>query len=551
MFRTHRAAISWMLSFVMAVSPSLALGQSPGATAAGGKLDVSYITPEATFAAVAHPRRVLSAPEMEMLPIEVISAAGMKEVGIDPLDIDEIMVIVAAPQGMAPPAAGVVVRLAKPYSLATVLQKLQSQTVEATLEGKPYRQNPNPMAPSLYMPNDRTLLVGVGGSVERMVAQRAKPVEGPMSRLLGRMTDADDLVAVFMMEPVRPMATAAMAGAPLPPELNDLRKLPELVKVVGLKVNLLAGGRILLSVRARDEAAARELEALVERLLQLGQQAMLAEMAKRPPSDDPVEQAAMQYSQRVSQRMMEMLRPVRKGDRLELAHEIGDARASWAVSGILVALLLPAVQAARAAARRITSANNMKQLGLALLNHHDARKSFPARASFDAQGRPLLSWRVHVLPYLEEGDLYRQFHLDEPWDSPHNKTLIERMPGVYRNPTSTAPPGTTTYLAPVGPGTLFEGNRGRSFRDLRDGASRTIMLVEANDAQAVVWTKPDDWTFDPAHPSAGLGAAHPGGFNALFADGSVRFLSSSLDATVLGALMTIAGGEVIDLPSGE
>ena len=213
--------------------------------------------------------------------------------------------------------------------------------------------------------------------------------------------------------------------------------------------------------------------------------------------------------------------------------------------GILVALLLPAVQAAREAARRAHCLNNMKQIGLAMHNHHAARNRFPARANFDKEGKPLLSWRVHMLPYLDQQALYQQFHLDEPWNSEHNRKLITMMPKVFRNPSGSAEPGKADYLAVCGDGLMFDGSKGRSIADIRDGTSHTIMVVEADDDRAVIWTRPDDWQYNPEDPLAGLGNAHPGGFCVLLADGSVRLMAEDIDQKTFRALLTIAGGEMI------
>jgi len=214
---------------------------------------------------------------------------------------------------------------------------------------------------------------------------------------------------------------------------------------------------------------------------------------------------------------------------------------------IMVALLLPAVQAAREAARRSQCVNNLKQMGLAMHNYHSANDCFPAAAITDANGRPLLSWRVAILPYIEQEPLYRQFHLDEPWDSPHNITLAARMPRVYACPSDlrNTPGGATTgYQVILGPKTLFrDDNKPVGIRDVTDGTSNTLMVVEAR--RSVTWTKPDDATFDPTVPNSGFGGFHPGGFNALFGDGSVRFLKYSIDPQTLKALTTRDGGEVI------
>ena len=120
---------------------------------------------------------------------------------------------------------------------------------------------------------------------------------------------------------------------------------------------------------------------------------------------------------------------------------------------VLIGLLLPAVQSARDAANRAACANKLKQVGLGMhmfaATHHD---QFP-KSIVDKNGRPLLSWRVAILPYLDELALYEEFHLDEPWDSPHNRELISRMPSGYRCPSATDnTDGMTTYLGAAGPG---------------------------------------------------------------------------------------------------
>jgi prepilin-type processing-associated H-X9-DG protein len=119
------------------------------------------------------------------------------------------------------------------------------------------------------------------------------------------------------------------------------------------------------------------------------------------------------------------------------------------------------------------------------------------------------------------------------------------MPRLYQNPSAKAEPGKAHYLAVVGKGLMFEGTKGRSVAKVADGTSKTIMVVEADADRAVVWTRPDDWEFDPARPLAGLGNAHPGGFQALFVDGSVRFLAKTIDPRLFRSLLTVAGGEAV------
>ena len=214
---------------------------------------------------------------------------------------------------------------------------------------------------------------------------------------------------------------------------------------------------------------------------------------------------------------------------------------------VLAGLLLPAVQKARDAARRAQSMNNLKQIALAILNYESTYGRLPSAYIADHNtGKPLLSWRVAVLPFIEQDALYKQFHLDEPWDSENNKKLLAAMPTIYRHPSSAAAPGMTNYLTVRGKDTAFPGQDGIKLAAITDGTSNTIMAVEASDAKAVPWTKPDDFNYDEKNPAAGLGGLFPGGFNAAFCDGSVRFISSAIDAETLRNLFNRHDGQVID-----
>jgi hypothetical protein len=218
---------------------------------------------------------------------------------------------------------------------------------------------------------------------------------------------------------------------------------------------------------------------------------------------------------------------------------------SPAVTGLLVALLLPAAGSAREAARRSQCVNNLKQVALAMHNYHATNNAFPRAAITDDNGKALLSWRVAILPYIGQRPLYNKFKLDEPWDSPHNKALLQEMPATYLCPSrSKGEPFATTYQVFVGQNALFEQDKDIGVQGVTDGTSNTIMVVEAK--ESVPWTKPADLTFDPAAaPSLfGAGSSHPGGFNACMGDGAVRFIKSTIDLNVFRALITRNLGEV-------
>lgn len=163
----------------------------------------------------------------------------------------------------------------------------------------------------------------------------------------------------------------------------------------------------------------------------------------------------------------------------------------------------------------------LKRLALAIHNYHDRQQSFPpGKDERDEDGQPRLSWRVHILPYLDQEQLYRQFRLDQPWDSEHNRGLIERMPEIYAWPG--LEPGKTVVQAPVGEGTIFGQDRPVTFRDVIDGTSNTAMLVYTQADRAVTWTAPDDYGFDPEQPQAGLMQDSEGLAAVAAADGSAH-----------------------------
>jgi hypothetical protein len=196
---------------------------------------------------------------------------------------------------------------------------------------------------------------------------------------------------------------------------------------------------------------------------------------------------------------------------------------------------------------RMKSMSNLMHIALALHNYHDAHKHFPTAAILSKDGRPLLSWRVAILPYMDgQQQLYQQFHLDEPWDSEHNRQLISRMPEVFRDPRSVAGQSARTrYLAPVGPSLSFEIDKPHTIKDFTDGTVKTILLAEADAEHAVTWTRPEDLTVDLNAPSRGLSQPPSDVFLTAFTDGSAHALPLNAKPEILRALFTRNGGEIV------
>ena len=208
--------------------------------------------------------------------------------------------------------------------------------------------------------------------------------------------------------------------------------------------------------------------------------------------------------------------------------------------------------AAAESVRRINSSNNLKQLAFALHNYHDANRAFPPYAIINKEGKPLLSWRVALLPFLDENLLYKKFKLDEPWDGPNNKALLPLMPRSFEAPGAEADQADKTfYQVFVGPGAGFERDPTHRvrFSDLLGGSSNTLAVVEGG--EAVPWTKPDDLFFDADKPLPRLGGVFPEGFHACMFDGSVHFIGAKIyqDEKALRGLIDIRGEKKVDIES--
>ncbi|NOY29689.1 MAG: DUF1559 domain-containing protein [Planctomycetes bacterium] len=251
-----------------------------------------------------------------------------------------------------------------------------------------------------------------------------------------------------------------------------------------------------------------------------------------------------------------------KEDREALAHafrpQVEGARVRIALGELtndvqlLTKLLSPPVREARQAAHRNQRMNQFKNIALAFHNYADRYKTLPAHANYDDNGKPLLSWRVHLLPYLDQSALYKQFHLDEPWDSKHNRPLAEILPAIYADPDSALrrinAAGKTTFVVPVSEGMVFGRPEGTKFKEIIDGTSNTIMFVEVVPERAVIWTKPDDWKVNLDDPWQGVRRDDRDWFTTGFCDGHAKVFDSSLPAKKLRALLTRAGKEIIEWP---
>jgi len=204
---------------------------------------------------------------------------------------------------------------------------------------------------------------------------------------------------------------------------------------------------------------------------------------------------------------------------------------------------LPKIQAARMAARRAQSQNNLKDIALAFLNYESAKGHFPPAVLYDKETGTPYSWRVAILPYLDQKNVYDQYHFDEPWDSEQNKRVLEYRPMQLLSPTKPTSTNAAYYVL-TGPETGFPEGEGSGLMQFTDGTSNTILVVEAK--RDIPWTKPEDIPYSSNKPLPKLGGVFEGGFHTAICDGSVHFLSEAIHQQTLRHLIEKADGNVVN-----
>jgi hypothetical protein len=201
--------------------------------------------------------------------------------------------------------------------------------------------------------------------------------------------------------------------------------------------------------------------------------------------------------------------------------------------------------------KEVANRNNLKQLALAMHNFHDVYGHFPKAAStardFGRQTDTPHSWRIDLLPFLGAADLYQQYKMDEAWDGPNNKKLLDRMPAVFRSPYDDPKSMSTAYAVLVGKGTVFEkGEKGIKIAEITDGTSNTILVVEAR--RNCPWMKPEDIPFDEDKPVPELGDFVEGKFAAAMADGRACIFTRSKVEDILKFMIQRNDGTPITIP---
>lgn len=535
--------------WLLAILSSFCL--SPQALLAQDSIGIEFVPPQATAALMVRPDAIHNTPLLQMVPWEVASVKSQEFAGVKIQDVDSILLYATPPGVDGRPTMGAVVKFAEKVELESLFPYL--------VEAGQLAQNVRPDSNTRYLHgkesfpldvvpvDEKTYLMGMPTAIEAMLKQQAKPEESHLANLLRQDLQPAETQMFLLVEPIREMSQFLLSDPSLV-GFPGLRDLPQQLSHAQLIGNLdMDKGGITLVLTARSETEAERLEQTVLGLLDSSAK-VASQMTQPKEPDNPEERAIQQYTERISRTLQSALKPTRSGKKVTLSTVGKPGTSPQVLLASGTAFFMPLIATARADAYRSQSFNNLKQILLAIHNYYDTFQHMPSD-SYDADGKPLLSWRVHILPFLEQSALYNQFHLDEPWDSEHNRKLLNTLPATYTTPAdqAIATEGRTRYLRPLGEGLPASKEGDLKFQDITDGTSNTLAVVEVPPTNAAIWTRPSDFDMDMAFPIQSLLPGDAKGFLGARYDGSVQnFLKKSLSDDILKALLTYAGGEVVN-----
>ena len=373
---------------------------------------------------------------------------------------------------------------------------------------------------------------------------------GPIEKRLKSLT-ADHELIVCCLTDYRDLSVAEGYLEPflgvLDPWLRDLQTLPPgAFNAVTFALRLRDRPRLLVRVEAADASLAAEMNDLFERCvkrLKVGFGDLRGDFKRALPEegaaeiDEFVAGAITGLNVRLSGQEIDVTVPLGKdGAALRRFTELVQREGGRPFD--------EALRAARESAQHRDPREQLKQIALAFHACYDTNRRLPTDIS--VEGKPLLSWRVALLPYLGQQKLYEKFKLDEAWDSEHNQTLLKQLPQLYRDARGTDPTH-TTYQVFAGNGASFDGEE-LSFSKIRDGASHTLMVIQTPVERAVPWTKPQDVPFVATDPTSALGKVPPEGILAAMFDGQVVNLPPNYPSEAWRRLIDPRDGKPVDLP---
>ena len=562
-----------------------------------GSYNMAFLPAEAKMVVAIRPQSLLQRREFRTLLESLKQSPALKGALVaPPEEVEQLLAFweelpqAPAKRGRAPLVpvpSGVILRMSKPQEWKLVLNQRLRSTREVRHDGQSYLSAAGPDAQrwGAFVPDDRTLIFAREDLLRELIEDRSAPVgRHSWDEAWNKVVNGQVMMALETRWIRRRIAQGLQGGpgasghAPATDlTLETISPLLDKARSYALGFDASEGLTADLVAVAGSEDDTKPVANTLQALLTLGKNGVQG-MRQDLRGQTAVSSEAMDWILEAANSLLDKARLDTSGRYVHL-----QAKSSLDLAAG-VKLVAPTLAAANTAARRAISVNHLKQIALAFHNYHSATNRFPAPVLYGGSNKSIpYSWRVAILPYIEQNELYNQYNFEEPWDGPSNRKLLDKMPAVYSYPGADGEPSSPTnpsYFVFSGDGTALSpkaaaadgggvhagrmgaagtekpaatggaGSDHPAIADIWDGTSNTILIVEAN--RDIPWTKPEDIPFigfDANGPLPDLGGFTPRGFNAAFADGSVHFLLQSINPKVLKALITRAGGEVISADS--
>jgi hypothetical protein len=510
-----------------------ALADEPekSAVAADNCIDTTFLTDNAQIVAIMRPAEFFAKPEMKGWGTIFEEPGGLIPQGLQCADIRQVVGIVPEMKVRSGPEGLRVIQFVKSDAEGYLKKRLQAKHKA----GKEYEGKKSYIigTHSLMQFDEFTILEASGvEALDAYMAGKRGVLPQWMPKNFWESFQNDQMLFAANAATVRLF-------------MKDIKNAPSNVQAAFFSVSPLweETDWLALGVKSQERleihacAAAMNAEALanLQKTLEAGK--TLAENLVKNARSEGKSNPAMNPTFGIAELLLSNLKIQQKDNALLAETSIEFAK---------LQVLAPSISAARNAARRMQSANNLKMIALAMMNYVDSRKMFPSAVFYDKTSKIPYSWRVAILPFIERKDLYDQYRFDEPWDGPNNIKLLDKMPSFYRDPNDAPDSKNASYFVLTGPGTVFDGDKGTQPREIVDGMSNTILVVQAK--RDIPWTKPEDIPYDAEKPLPKLGGFYEGVFLAALCDGSVHVLQETIDEKIKRLLITKADKQPVQIP---
>jgi hypothetical protein len=522
--------------------------------------DIAYVRPEHYCAVVFRPRRIVELPAVAAQLKDEMVLETVKKFPFDPADVEQFTLLFQIPEKgaipftFAPPT--VVLHFVQPIEakktvteLARWMRRSAGDAPRKSAPGSLHAKDSQPSTPPevseiqcagktcyqfpdgsdvlAYSPNPTTLVITVKPTMEKILAGEAP--KGPLVDRLKKADADNDIFAALALEcyPDLPASIDQHRSKDYDPDVFEEVSIEVIKSLAGgtATVNLKGDMLLQMSLDAPNAAGAELLEDLTKAFAKFADGGLLL-FKKGAPAEIQAKYGPAML--RGAEAFAET-KVTRTGTQVTVSVK-RPAKADEAFAS-----LGEAFKDNTAELRREEEDRRLRAIAAAIRTYEEHNGSLPPHA-IEKNGKPLLSWRVAILPQLDELELYQQFHLDELWDSPHNLEVARKIPQVFQSVGSEAN-GKTRVIVFTGKGSVFDPDRKVRLSELRGyPLSQTILCAEAGPDKAEFWTRPNDTPFDPENPAAVLGQVPRTGFNACIVDGyarQVRINSSSLKKMVL------------------